>query len=155
MATADSQTNETDADADASWGGSWLNPSLARLGEEFDKWSGEFQSRGETLRTRGETLRTRGETLRTRGETLRAEGQKRVEEHLDQLRTELRKVPAVRQAEDLRQALGERVEKNLDASVDRVYERLQLVRLDEVKKLERKVARLSKKLRALEKQEKV
>jgi chaperonin cofactor prefoldin len=143
MATADSQTNETDADADAdaSWGGSWLNPSLARLGEEFDKWSGEFQSRGETLRTRGETLR--------------AEGQKRVEEHLDQLRTELRKVPAVRQAEDLRQALGERVEKNLDASVDRVYERLQLVRLDEVKKLERKVARLSKKLRALEKQEKV
>ena len=143
MATADSQANQqnsqTDTQAEAAWGGAWLNPSLARLGEEFGKWSGEIQSRGETLRTRGEALR--------------AESQKRVEEHLDQLRTELRKVPAVRQAENLRQEIGDRVEKNLDASVDRVYERLQLVRLDEVKKLERKVARLTKKLRALEKQQ--
>ena len=135
MATADSQTNQTDA----ARSGHWINPSLARLGEEFGKWSGEFQSRGETLRTRGAALRD--------------QSQKRVEEHLAQLRAELRKLPAVREAEKLRQELGERVEKNVDASIDRVYERLQLVRLDEVKKLERKVARLTKKLRALEKQQ--
>jgi polyhydroxyalkanoate synthesis regulator phasin len=58
----------------------------------------------------------------------------------------------MKRAEELRTELEERVEKNLDAGVDRVYARLKLARLDEVKKLERKINQLNRKLRDLEKQ---
>ena len=72
---------------------------------------------------------------------------------IKQVQDELRKVPAIKRAEELRQELGDRVEKNIEGGVDRVYTGLKLARLDEIKKLERKVALLNKKLRTLEKQQ--
>ena len=61
-------------------------------------------------------------------------------------------MPAIKRAEELRYELSVRVEKNVDAGVDQIYSSLKLARLDEVKKLERKIAQLNKKLRTLEKQ---
>ena len=127
MTTADGQ-----ADSAAHWTDAWLPRSLTRLGQEFDKWSEELQSRGQTFR---------------------ANSRQQVEEHLEEVQVQLRSFPALRRAESLRQEIGERVEKNFDTSVDRIYERLQLARVDGVQKLERKGARLTKKLRALDKQQ--
>lgn len=67
------------------------------------------------------------------------------------MQDELRKLPAIQRAEALRDELAERVEKNIDAGVDRVYTALKLARLEEVKQLERKIAQLNRKLRVLEK----
>lgn len=110
----------------------WAAEGLDRLNAELEKWNDEFQDRSEKFRT---------------------ESQKRIEKGVKQVQDELRKVPAIKRAEELRQELGERVEKNLEEGVDRVYTGLKLARLDEVKKLERKVAQLNKKLRTLEKQQ--
>ena len=71
---------------------------------------------------------------------------------MKQVQDELRKIPVIKKAEKLRHEIEDRVEKNIDAGVDRVYTRLKLARLDEVKKLERKIAQLNRKLQALEKE---
>jgi len=115
----------------------WAAESLDRISLELEKWNDELQARGDNFRADGEKFR--------------AESQKRIEKSVKQVQKELRKVPAIKRAEELRKELNERVEKNIDAGVDRVYEGLKLARLDEVKKLERKVAQLNKKLRTLEK----
>jgi len=109
----------------------WANEGIERISKELEKWNDKLQSRSEQFRK---------------------ESQKRIEKGVQQVQAELRKVPAVKRAEELRSEIEARVEKNIDAGVDRVYARLNLVRLDEVKKLERKIAQLNKKLRALEKQ---
>jgi len=109
----------------------WANEGIERIATELEKWNDKLQSRSEKFRK---------------------ESQKRIEKGVKQVQDELRKVPGVKRAEELRSELESRVEKNIDAGVDRVYARLKLARLDEVKKLERKIAQLNKKLRALEKQ---
>ena len=109
----------------------WANEGIERISAELEKWNDKLQSRSDKFRK---------------------ESQKRIEKGVKQVQDELRKVPGVKQAEEFRAELESRVEKNIDAGVDRVYARLKLARLDEVKKLERKIAQLNKKLRALEKQ---
>jgi endonuclease III len=109
----------------------WANEGIERISSELEKWNDKIQSRSDKFRK---------------------ESQKRIEKGVQQVQDELRKIPGVKRAEELRVEIENRVEKNIDAGVDRVYTRLNLVRLDEVKKLERKIAQLNKKLRALEKQ---
>jgi len=109
----------------------WANEGIERISNELEKWNDKLQSRSGQFRK---------------------DSQKRIEKGVKQVQDELRKVPGVKRAEELRSEIENRVEKNIDAGVDRVYTRLRLARLDEVKKLERKVALLNKKLRALEKQ---
>jgi DNA polymerase/3'-5' exonuclease PolX len=107
----------------------WANEGIERINAELEKWTDRVQNRGEKFRK---------------------QSQKRIEKGIAQIQHELRKLPAIKRAEALRQDLGERVQTNLDAGLDRVYTRLNLARLEEVKKLDRKIAALNKKLRALE-----
>ena len=109
----------------------WANEGIERISSELENWNNKLQRRSEKFRK---------------------ESLKRIEKGVKQVQDELRKVPGVKRAEELRIEIENRVEKNIDAGVDRVYARLRLARLDEVKKLERKIAQLNKKLRALEKQ---
>ncbi|MAG32937.1 MAG: hypothetical protein CL908_18830 [Deltaproteobacteria bacterium] len=109
----------------------WANEGIERISSELEKWNDKLQTRSDTFRT---------------------ESQKRIDKGVKQVQDELRKIPGMKRAEELRTELEERVEKNLDAGVDRVYARLKLARLDEVKKLERKINQLNRKLRDLEKQ---
>ncbi len=109
----------------------WANEGIERISSELEKWNDKLQSRSEQFRK---------------------DSQKRIEKGVKQVQDELRKVPGVKRAEELRTKIENHVEKNIDAGVDRVYARLKLARLDEVRKLERKIAQLNKKLRALEKQ---
>ena len=108
----------------------WANEGIERISNELEKWNDKLQSRSAQFRK---------------------DSQKKIERGVKQVQDELRKVPGVKRAEELRVEIESRLEKNIDAGVDRVYTRLNLVRLDEVKKLERKIAQLNKKLRALEK----
>ena len=109
----------------------WANEGIERITTELEKWNDKIQSRSEQFRK---------------------DSQERIEKGIQQVQDELRKVPAIKRAEELRSEIESRVEKNIDAGVERVYARLKLARLDEVKKLERKIAQLNKKLTALEKQ---
>lgn len=107
----------------------WANEGIERINAELEKWTDEIQSRSSKFRK---------------------QSQKRIEKGVSQIQGELRKLPAVQRAEELRQQLETRVQTNLDAGMERVYTRLNLARLEEVKKLEKKIAALNKKLRALE-----
>jgi uncharacterized membrane protein YgaE (UPF0421/DUF939 family) len=110
----------------------WASEGIEKIVRELEKWNDELQVRSKKFRT---------------------QSQKRIEKGVKQVQDELRKVPAIKRAEELRQELSDRVEKNIEGGVDRVYTGLKLARLDEVKRLERKVAQLNKKLRTLEKQQ--
>ncbi len=107
----------------------WANEGIERINAELDKW---------------------GDKIQHRSEKFRKESQKRIEKGVTQVQHELRKLPAIQRAEALRQDLEARVQTNLDAGLERIYTKLNLARLEEVKKLERKIALLNKKLRALE-----
>lgn len=107
----------------------WANERIERINAELEKWTDELQSRSDKLRKAS---------------------QKRIEKGIAQIQGELKKLPAIQRAQELRQDLETRVQSNLDAGLDRVYTRLNLARLEEVKKLEKKIAALNKKLRALE-----
>lgn len=107
----------------------WANEGIERINAELEKWTDQIQ---------------------TRSDKFRKQSQKRIEKGVAQIQHELRKLPAVQRAQELRQDLETRVQTNLDAGIDRVYTRLNLARLEEVKKLEKKIALLNKKLRALE-----
>lgn len=109
----------------------WANEGIERISSELEKWNDKIQSRSAQFRK---------------------DSQKRIEKGVKQVQDELRKVPGVKRAEEFRTEIENRLEKKIDAGVDQVYARLRLARLDEVKKLERKVAQLNKKLRALERQ---
>jgi len=109
----------------------WANDGIERINTELEKW---------------------GDQLQSRSEKFRKTSQKRIEKGVAQIQHELRKLPAVQRAQEIRQDLESRVQTNLDAGIDRVYTRLNLARLEEVKKLEKKIALLNKKLRALEDQ---
>ena len=130
-----SQGSQKNALSELSWEDfrpEWVNDQLERISSELEKWGDDMQSRVDKFR---------------------AESQKRIEKRVKQVQKELRKLPAIKRAEELRAKVGKQVEKNIDAGVDRVYSSLKLARLDEVKRLERKVAQLNKKLRVLEKQQ--
>ena len=109
----------------------WANDGIERINAELEKWSDQLQSRSEKFRKAS---------------------QKRIEKGVSQIQHELRKLPAVQRAQEIRQDLESRVQTNLDAGIDRVYTRLNLARLEEVKKRKKKIALLNKKLRALEEQ---
>ena len=115
----------------------WATDGIERINSEFEKLTDELQSRADELHNRGEKFRK--------------ESRKRFEKNVKQAQKELRKVPAIKRAEELRSEFEKSVEKNIDAGVDRVYSGLKLARIDEVKKLEKKIAQLNKKLRTLEK----
>lgn len=107
----------------------WANERIEKINGELERWSDQLQIRSQKFRKAS---------------------QKRIEQGVAQLQEELRKLPGVERAEAFRQDLETRVQTNLDAGLDRVYTRLNLARLEEVKKLEKKIAALNKKLRALE-----
>ena len=109
----------------------WANEQIERISSELEKWNDDIQARSSKFRK---------------------QSQKRIDKRVKQLQAELRKVPAVKRAEELRHDLGKRMEKRVDAGVDGFYSSLKIARLDEVKKLERKIAQLNKKLRDLEQQ---
>lgn len=109
----------------------WANEGIERISAELEKWNDDLQSRSTKFRK---------------------QSQKRIDKSVKQIRKELKKMPAVKKAEELRTDIEKRVEKGVEEGVDRVYSSLKLARLDEVKKLERKIAQLNKKLRDLEKQ---
>ena len=107
----------------------WASDRIDRISSELEKWNDDLQSRSAKFRK---------------------ESQKRIDKSVNQLQDELRKLPGVKRAEEFRSDLEKRVEKGVEEGVDRVYTTLKLARLDEVKKLEKKIAQLNKKLRALE-----
>lgn len=107
----------------------WANERIERINGELERWS---------------------DVLQVRSQKLRKASQKRIEKGVAQIQEELRKLPVVERAEAFRQDLETRVQTNFDAGIERVYTRLNLARLEEVKKLEKKIAALNKKLRALE-----
>ena len=107
----------------------WANEGIERINNELERWNDELQ---------------------VRSQKLRKASQKRIEKSVAQIQEELRKLPVVERAEAFRQDLETRVQSNLDAGLERVYTRLNLARLEELKKLEKKIAALNKKLRALE-----
>ncbi|MBK7949386.1 MAG: hypothetical protein IPK00_11755 [Deltaproteobacteria bacterium] len=109
----------------------WASEGIERINTELEKWSDKIQ---------------------TRSHKFRKESQKRIEKGVAQIQTELRKLPAVKRAEALREELETRVQTGVEAGLDQVYTRLNLARLEEVKKLEKKIAALNKKLRAMEEQ---
>jgi hypothetical protein len=109
----------------------WASERIDRISAELEKWNDNLQSRSAKFRK---------------------ESQKRIDKSVSQIQDELRKLPGVKRAEELRSDLEKRVEQGVEDGVDRVYSTLKLARLDEVKKLEKKVAQLNKKLRALEQQ---
>jgi len=107
----------------------WANESLDRINSELEKWNDDLQARSSKFRK---------------------QSQKRIDKSVKQVRAELDKLPGVKRAQDLREDLRKRVGKRVDAGVDSVYTRLKIARLDEVKKLERKIAQLNRKLKELE-----
>jgi len=109
----------------------WASEGIDRISTELEKWNDDLQARGEKFRK---------------------ESQERIDKSVAQIQDELRKLPGVKRAEELRTDLEKRIESRVEQGVDRVYTSLKLARLDEVKKLEKKIAQLNKKLRALEKQ---
>ena len=109
----------------------WASERIDRISAELEKWNDDLQSRSTKFRK---------------------QSQKRIDKSVAQIQAELRKLPGVKRAEELRNDLEKRVEKRVENGVDRVYTTLKLARLDEVKKLERKIAQLNKKLRVLEEQ---
>jgi len=109
----------------------WANERIDRISQELEKWNDDLQSRSAKFRK---------------------ESQKRIDKSVAQLQEELRKLPGVKRAEELRSDIEKRVEKTVEEGVDKVYASLKLARLDELKKLEKKIAQLNKKLRTLEKQ---
>jgi hypothetical protein len=109
----------------------WASERIDRISAELEKWNDDLQSRSTKFRK---------------------QSQKRVDKSVAQIQEELRKLPGVKRAEELRNDLEKRVEKRVENGVDRVYTTLKLARLDELKKLERKIAQLNKKLRVLEEQ---
>ncbi|MFO0691336.1 MAG: hypothetical protein U0900_21740 [Myxococcota bacterium] len=109
----------------------WASEGIERINSELEKWSDELQ---------------------TRSNKFRKESQKRIEKGVAQIQHELRKLPAVKRAEAIRQTLETRVQTGVEAGLDQVYTKLNLARLEEVKKLEKKIAALNKKLRAMEEQ---
>ncbi len=117
----------------------WATEGIERLNTVIDEFSEELQSRADALQSRGEKLRKNS--------------QKRFEKRMKEVQKELNKQPVVKRAQKLRAELEERVEKNVDTVGDRVLHEPRPRQLDEVKKLERKIAQLNKKLRTLEKQQ--
>ena len=115
----------------------WAAEGIERLGNAIDELSDELQSRADALQRRGEKLRK--------------DGQKRFEKRMKSVQKELRKQPVVKRAEKMRADLEQRVERGVDAMGDRVLTSLGLASSDEIKKLERKIAQLNRKLRTLEK----
>jgi hypothetical protein len=109
----------------------WANERIDRISQELEKWNDDLQSRSAKFRK---------------------ESQKRIDKSVAQLQEELRKLPGVKRAEELRNDFEKRVEKTVEEGVDKVYTSLKLARLDELKKLEKKIEQLNKKLRSLEKQ---
>ena len=109
----------------------WASEGIDRISAELEKWNDDLQDRGEKFRK---------------------ESQERIDKSVAQIQEELRKLTGVKKAEELRTDLEKRIENRVEQGVDRVYTSLKLARLDEVKKLERKIAQLNKKLNALEKQ---
>jgi ubiquinone biosynthesis protein UbiJ len=108
----------------------WATEGIERISQELEKWNDDLQLRSANFRK---------------------QSQRRIDKRVTQIQEELRKLPGAKRAEKIRSDLEKRVEKRVEAGVDRVYTRLKIARLEEVKKLERKVARLNKKLRDLEK----
>ena len=103
----------------------WANERLDQISAELEKWNDDLQARGRKFRK---------------------QSQKRIDKSVAQVRAELDKLPAMKRARTLRKDLGKRV----DAGVDGVYTRLKIARLEEVKKLERKIAQLNRKLKDIE-----
>ena len=85
----------------------WANEGIERITTELEKWNDKIQSRSEQFRK---------------------DSQERIEKGIQQVQDELRKVPAIKRAEELRSEIESRVEKNIDAGVERVYARLKLDR---------------------------
>jgi ubiquinone biosynthesis protein UbiJ len=108
----------------------WATEGLERIGQELEKWNDDLQFRSAKFRK---------------------QSQQRIDKSVTQIQEELRKLPGAKRVEKIRNDLEKRVEKRVEEGVDRVYTRLKIARLDEVKKLERKIAQLNKKLRDLEK----
>ncbi len=109
----------------------WANEGIERISQELEKWNDGLQARSANFRK---------------------QSQERMDKSVAQIQEELRKLPGAKQVEKIRSDLGKRVEKRVEEGVDRVYTRLKIARLDEVKRLERKIAQLNKKLRDLEKE---
>ncbi len=109
----------------------WANEAIERISQELEKWNDDLQARSANFRK---------------------QSQERIDKSVAQIQEELRKLPGAKRVEKIRSDLEKRVEKRVEKSVDRVYTSLKIARLDEVKKLERKIAQLNKKLRDLEKE---
>ena len=108
----------------------WVSERLESITGELEQW---------------------GDDLQARGEKFRKESQKRIEDTVQQIQDELDKLPGVKRARELREQTRARVEKTVDAGVERLYGALHIARQEDIKKLDRKIAQLNRKLRALEK----
>jgi DNA repair exonuclease SbcCD ATPase subunit len=128
MASKDTKKNELNWE---NFRPEWANEGIERISQELEKWNDDLQARSADFRK---------------------QSQKRIDKSVAQIQQELRKLPGAKRVEEIRSDLEKRVEKRVEKGVDRVYASLKIARLDEVKKLERKISQLNKKLRDLEKQ---
>lgn len=98
------------------------------------------------FQTAFETLDKEYKRLQNRAEKRRRDIEKRAEKQVKRFRAEIRKNPVLKRAEDLR----EETRKRLERQADQVLSSLQIATRSEVRRLDRKIAQLNKKVRALE-----
>ena len=104
--------------------------------ESFERVQERFRSAGEEL-----------QKLQDRATENRREFSKRTQERTEKVQKQLLKVPAIKAADDFRVE----VFKQMEANMDEFLSRLPVASNTDIKKLERKVSTLTKKVRALEK----
>jgi hypothetical protein len=104
--------------------------------ESFENVQARFRSAGEEL-----------QKLQDRANENRQELADRAQARAEKVQKQLLKVPAIKAADDFRIDMV----KQIEAQVDEFISRMPVASMSEVKKLERKVNGLTRKVRALEK----
>lgn len=102
-----------------------------------------FENVQERFRDAGDELKK----FQKRAEKNRRDVSKRAQKRAEKVQKQLLDIPVIKKAEDLRTDFVKQVEANVDEFISRIP----LASANEIKKLERKVNALTRKVRALEK----
>lgn len=106
-----------------------------------------FEDRIDEIQVRFRNAGKELEKMQKRAEKSRRDFQKRAEKRFQKAQKEFRKNSVVKAAEDL----STDVRKQIEGGVDTIMSRMPVASNNEVKKLERKINALTRKVRALEK----
>ena len=105
--------------------------------ESFERVQDRFRNAGEEL-----------QKLQKRADKNRRQFAKRTQKRTEKVQKQLLEIPAIKAADEFRVE----VFKQIEANMDEFLSRLPIAPNSDIKKLERKVSALTKKVRALEKQ---